>query len=233
MPSEGAVTGRKDPTVTCPNCGALVPPALPECFICDEAMPGAASVLPSTMQHADKAEPTKAEVESAEEAFRKLEEDIPLDEELLPWGKEAGAGEQLTEDRIIDLMLEFEREMTPSPARTEEAVSDDAEEAGGQEVIRRETAIEVEGKSYKGMAIAAAGGFIYALSLILFIPLMGRIAAAVVIIPAALMIVGGSNMALRESAATVKAGEFSCPLCNQVLESSASRCTNCGAHFSD
>jgi len=260
MPAKVVKMTYKEPTVTCPNCGALVPPTLADCPICDEKMPIARVVARPIKKPAVAMKPAKLVIKSAGVAPQKVENATPIVEKIPPAAPAARTAERPAEDRNVAVMLELEREQTPPPVKVKKEALEELKETAAKEVaetVRQETvetgvkeagetveeermeSVKVEisevadRKSYKGLALASAGGLVYALSLILFVPLLGNFAAAMLVIPAALMIVGGSNIAVRESAAVEKTRKFSCPLCGHSLDAAVKECTNCGALFSD
>jgi len=94
---------------------------------------------------------------------------------------------------------------------------------------------EIEGptRSYRGVAIASAGGLVYVLVWLLFIPMLGTSLSFVFTALGAILIVVGYNIASNDAAAAKRARTFKCPLCSERLDVSVSECPNCGAKFSE
>ena len=125
---------------------------------------------------------------------------------------------------------------------TEEAVEEEAteaeEEAPAEEAVEPEQLVskgelEAPERHYRGVAIASAGGLVYVLIWLLFIPMLGNFISALVLMLGALLIVVGYNVATSDAAAAARARMFNCPLCDERLDLSVTECSNCGAKFSD
>jgi hypothetical protein len=128
-----------------------------------------------------------------------------------------------------------------TPQVEEEAESPRAEEASAEGVEAAPAAVlpvskgeaEGPGRSYRGVAIASAGGLMYVLIWLLFVPMLGNFLSFVLTALGAILIVVGYNVASNDSAAAKRARTFRCPLCSERLQMSVSECPNCGAKFID
>jgi len=127
-----------------------------------------------------------------------------------------------------------------SAVEAEETVREEAppetveEETATEERVSKAEIVEEVRRSYRGVAMASAGGLMYALTILIFISMFGNAISALILALGAVLIVAGGNVAARDFAsAAAKARTFSCPLCSERLDISATECPNCGAKFSD
>ncbi len=208
-------------TVTCPNCGSLLPVGSDTCFVCDYDV---------TPKGGEKEGAEGSEVSPEGEATR---EDEP-----------EGVGEEPSEVTEAVEPAEEGEELPASAAEEDEAVdSEEVEEVDedGADEVEEETEVDEEGaekvgagRSYRGLAIAATGGLIYSLVLLVFVPILGTFVSAVILAIGAIMIVFGGNMAVKDFASTApKVKKISCPLCDQIIPGNLKECPNCGAIFSE
>jgi len=128
---------------------------------------------------------------------------------------------------------EREEEIPAEVPQEEAAIPEVAEEAPAAVEIVSKGEIEGPARSYRGVAIASAGGLVYALVWLLFVPMLGNSLSFVFTALGAVLIVVGYNIASNDAAAAARTRTFKCPLCSKRLDVSVSECPNCGAKFSD
>ncbi len=146
------------------------------------------------------------------------------------------------EEETSSVLPSVEEEVTPPSAREEtgDEVREEAhpetvgEETAAEETVSKAEIVEEVRRSYRGVAMASAGGLMYALTILIFISMFGNAISALLLALGSVLIVAGGNVAARDFAsAAAKAWTFSCPLCSERLDISATECSNCGAKFSD
>ncbi len=128
---------------------------------------------------------------------------------------------------------EREEEIPAEVPQEEAAVPEVAEEAPAAIEVVSKGEIEGPARSCRGVAIASAGGLVYALVWLLFVPMLGNSLSFVFTALGAVLIVVGYNIASNDAAAAARTRTFKCPLCSERLDVSVSECPNCRARFSD
>ena len=161
----------------------------------------------------------------------KSEEEMPV---WSPPPEVLSAFEEAAPESMPEVVTPVEEELAAEAPQVEEAVPEVAEEVEAPAInMVSKGEIESPPRSYRGVAIASAGGFIYVLIWLLFIPMLGNFLSFLFTAIGAILIVVGYNVASNDAAAARRARTFKCPLCSERLDVSASECPNCGARFSD
>ncbi len=141
--------------------------------------------------------------------------------------------EESAPEAVPEEVLQIEEEIPAEVPQEEAAVPEVVEEAPAAVEIVSKGEIEGPARSYRGVAIASAGGLVYALVWLLFVPMLGNFLSFAFTALGAVLIVVGYNIASNDAAAAARTRTFKCPLCSKRLDVSVSECPNCGAKFSD